>query len=301
MTYSTVVLRGIYKGFRGLWCSKERNSSENIIRSILGGVAVLLLALTLLVGSFISFESEYSNTGYRNKYIQEFSFLCDDLSLSPDEDFETFNINKNKLKYFVQGDKYICRFHNLTEVLYKVVQRVGRLRLSLGLERQPYLQCGNSSLKPASGYLTATFSRISRHQKYKDKGFDQIIHWDKHLASGFFAENLKYKKGKVRVPEGRFYFVYASVHINVSRGITPKINTMPRVSIRICVNHHGHERTLLYKSNSFNTTEIDAISTLNVGSHVYLAREEDVYVRISDAKGIMQNSCGNSFGIFPLY
>ncbi|XP_045200967.2 uncharacterized protein LOC123554726 isoform X2 [Mercenaria mercenaria] len=265
MTYSTVVLRGIYKGFRGLWCSKERNSSENIIRSILGGVAVLLLALTLLVGSFISFESEYSNTGYRNKYIQEFSFLCDDLSLSPDEDFETFNINKNKLKYFVQGDKYICRFHNLTEVLYKVVQRVGRLRLSL------------------------------------DKGFDQIIHWDKHLASGFFAENLKYKKGKVRVPEGRFYFVYASVHINVSRGITPKINTMPRVSIRICVNHHGHERTLLYKSNSFNTTEIDAISTLNVGSHVYLAREEDVYVRISDAKGIMQNSCGNSFGIFPLY
>ncbi|XP_053403952.1 uncharacterized protein LOC128558490 [Mercenaria mercenaria] len=290
---------------------KETSSYDNhqevhykVIVTVLGGVAVLLLSLILLVGGFISLETGYSTTGYYNNFVQQFSVPCDDLSLSPDEDFDLFNINRHKFRYSVNNDGYICTFRNVTEVILKFVQRIGRLRLSQGLESQLYLQCGNSTLKSSSGHLTATFSKVSRHPTYKGQGFDQTIFWDKHSSSAFISENLEYHKGKLRVPEGRIYFVYAAVQFNISTVTAKKslvTNKQWKVSLRICVSSRGHERTILYKSKIFNRSEIDITSSLNVGSHVFLAKEEDVYVKVSNAEGLIQNSEGNSFGIFPMH
>ncbi|XP_053403954.1 uncharacterized protein LOC123554728 isoform X2 [Mercenaria mercenaria] len=237
---------------------KETSSDDNhqevlyrVILTVFGSVAVLLLSLILLVGVFVSLEAGYSTTGYYNKFVQQFSIPCDDLSLSPDEDFNLFNINRHKFTYSVHNDVYICTFRNVTEVIFIFVQRIGRLRLSQGLESQPYLQCGNSTLKPASGHLTATFSKVSRHHTYKEKSSDTSRQW--------------------------------------------------KVSLRMCVSSGEHERTLLYRSKVFSTSETDIVSSLNVGSHVFLAKEEDVYVKISNAEGLIHDSDGNSFGIFPMY
>ncbi|XP_053403953.1 uncharacterized protein LOC123554728 isoform X1 [Mercenaria mercenaria] len=290
---------------------KETSSDDNhqevlyrVILTVFGSVAVLLLSLILLVGVFVSLEAGYSTTGYYNKFVQQFSIPCDDLSLSPDEDFNLFNINRHKFTYSVHNDVYICTFRNVTEVIFIFVQRIGRLRLSQGLESQPYLQCGNSTLKPASGHLTATFSKVSRHHTYKEQEFDQTISWDKHSSSAFISESLEYLKGKLRVPEGRVYFVYAAVQFNISTVIAEKSSDTSRqwkVSLRMCVSSGEHERTLLYRSKVFSTSETDIVSSLNVGSHVFLAKEEDVYVKISNAEGLIHDSDGNSFGIFPMY
>lgn len=278
-------------------------SLEFIVSSVLTIISCLLLFLVCLVWKFCSEEVYTKHTENYYKNLPEFPFFCDDLSLGPDEDYITFDVRKNRFETSLYRSRYVCSFHNLTEALEKFVERKSRLRLALGLQGQRYLQCGNERLKEPSGHLSASFRRISRHQKIKGRGLDLLIHWDKHPSSAFISEELTYHNGQIKVPEKRFYFIYASILINVSKAISQIRNNadvLCRFRLRICVSNTNYERTALHKTLNFNNSDTSSASTLSVGGHIKLEKGDSVYVRVSEANRIIHETVGNTFGIIPL-
>ncbi|XP_053403846.1 uncharacterized protein LOC123554544 [Mercenaria mercenaria] len=274
----------------------NHNYSFTIVLIILLG---LLLSLNILIFSFVLEENKFRNSGYFINDLKEFPFFCDDLSLSADEDEDTFNVKKNLYRYFLHKRRYICSFRNLTEPLQKFVERESRLRLASGLEGERYLQCGNESLREPSGYLSATFRKVSWHQTYEGEGSNVVIHWDKHMEESFISEGLVYRKGEIKVPEGQFYFLYSSVLINLTN-VMVHIGNAYRFILQVCVNSRGYERTLLYKSQSYKPSGTNSISSVAVAGNVYIARGDAVFVKVSEASRIIINSVGNMFGILPL-
>ncbi|XP_045200718.1 uncharacterized protein LOC123554553 [Mercenaria mercenaria] len=256
--------------------------------------SVLLSGLISLIGYILYEEmmSVYSET------LVEFSVPCDDLSLSPDEDFETFDIKRNGLKTFVRGDRYMCSYGNVTELVRLVVERQSRLRLAKGLDAYPYLSCGNESLVPKSGHLTVAFSGISQPQRFSDEDSDNVIfHWDTHSSNSHIDPSVSYHNGKITIPEGRTYFIYASVHFNISRQNNTQFQNLQQFSVRICRRVHEYEQTLLGSTKMFNIS--NANTSLRIASHLKMSRDDKIYIKVSDAKRLIPFSNGNSFGLFP--
>ncbi|XP_045200763.2 uncharacterized protein LOC123554581 [Mercenaria mercenaria] len=283
-------------------CSKSKTQEYDLHKIAIGASIVLftlLLSLNLLVFKFQSEEALFRNTGYFINLSEEYSVFCEDLSLSPYEDSDTFNEKKNKFKYSLYNDKYVCRNTNLTLLVEKIVERESRLRLSNGLGKQPYLQCGNDTLREPSGYLSATFLQVSHHHTFRGQGKDSVILWDKHPRNSFISKDFHYPKGELRIPEARFYFLYASVLINV-RCLESRPGQFCRIYLRLCAKSRGYERILLQKLVVHNTAGNNSVSTLHVASHIFLARDDTVFVRVSEATRVISTSAGNVFGIIPL-
>ncbi|XP_053404015.1 uncharacterized protein LOC128558505 isoform X1 [Mercenaria mercenaria] len=280
-------------------CRNSESQGYSFLIILLTILCTLLLALNILIKSFVSEEDLVGNIGNFRKSIEEFPFFCDDLSLSADEDYDIFNVKKKLYKYFLYKNRYVCSFWNLTVPLRKFVERQSRRRLASGLEGKRNLQCGNESLREPSGYLSAAFRKVSRHQTYDGKGPNLVLHWDKHPKNSFISEDLVYHKGEIKVPEGRFYFLYSSVLINLTN-VMIHFGKAYRFILQVCVNSRGYERTVLYKSQSYQHSGSNSISSLAVAGHVYVASGDVVYVKVSEASRIIISSVGNMFGMMPL-
>ncbi|XP_053403956.1 uncharacterized protein LOC128558494 [Mercenaria mercenaria] len=263
----------------------------------------MLIALVAFVGYF-SYQDAYHNIPLlAQEYITELSVYCDDISLSPDDNIETFNTKKNNLILSVNSDdgRYICTYKNkdAKKVVNTVVERTLMQTLARGLAQRQYLSCGNNSLAPTSGHLTFTFSGVSQHQKYEGNGKDLALHWDKHPEHSYIVRNIHYHNGEITIPEGRTYYIYASVHFNISRG-DDKIDRPRKITLRICRMVYGYEQTLLGKTQLFDVSHGDVVSSLDVGSYLQMSRNDTIYVKVSDAFSIIRGSRGNTFGMFPL-
>ncbi|XP_053403053.1 uncharacterized protein LOC123554569 [Mercenaria mercenaria] len=254
---------------------------------------------TIFIAHLFYEEDQFKESGYFIDYLKEYPFFCDDLSLSSDEDYDTFNVKRKLYKYYLHNNRYTCNFWNLTEPLQKFVERKSRLRLASGLQGKQYLQCGIESLKEPSGYLSAAFRKVSRHQTYKGDGSNIKLHWDKHSQVSFISENLLYHNGEIKVPEGRFYFLYSSVLINLTN-VVIQFGKAYKFLLQICVTSRGYERTLLYKSKVYYPNSTSSISSLSVGGHVFIEKGDAVYVKVSEASRLIRASVGNVFGILPL-
>ncbi|XP_053404000.1 uncharacterized protein LOC123554551 [Mercenaria mercenaria] len=272
-------------------------------------VIPVLLILFGINGSLVSFVGyvtyqERESLHLNKASITEFPVPCEDLSLSADEDCLTFDVKKGDLRTFIDhAGKYICSKDNATETVQTVVEREARFRLAKGLDEQ-YLSCGNESLAEKSGYLTVFFSEISKHQNLSGVSSDTKLRWNQHSANCHIDPSVYYDKGEVITPEGRTYFVYASAHFNISRQGENGIKNFGRprkFSIRICKSVYGYEQTLLGRRALFNTTKTEnVVSSLRIGSHLELSRNDKIYVRVSNADMMIHNSTGNNFGLFPL-
>lgn len=272
------------------------------VTSILAFISLILLLLVVLICYFISLESSYSKTGFYDKVLDQYSIPCVNVSLSPDEDFSLFTIDKHKVVTFKEKHSYFCKFVNLTDLIPKFVDRIGRQRLATGKERKPYLQCGNTSLQPLSGHLTAFYTKISKQHYINKSHTEQPLHWDTEPKSSYISQSLHHHEGKIRVPEGRYYFVYAAIHVNLSSSPTETdINSRCTVWIRICTGTtQERERTVLYKSKYFNSKNMTTVTSLNIQGAVYLPKRENVFVKMSNIHTLISNSAGNVFGIYPL-
>ncbi|XP_060597842.1 uncharacterized protein LOC132751652 isoform X5 [Ruditapes philippinarum] len=218
---------------------------------------------------------------------------------------KTENVNVNHIDVIhvvTKKHSYFCKFFNLTDLIPKFVDRIGRQRLAIGKERRPYLQCGNTNLKPLSGHLTAFFTKISKQHNINESHTEQPLRWDTEPKSSYISDRLHHHKGKIRVSEGRYYFVYAAIHVNLSSSPTGSdINSRRTVWIRICTGTtQERERTVLYKSKYFNSKTMTTVTSLNIQGAVYLPKRENVFVKMSNIHTLISNSAGNVFGIYPL-
>lgn len=130
-----------------------------------------------------------------------------------------------------------------------------------------------------------------------------MLHWDKHQDTSFISDSLTYHKGEIKVPDRRFYFLYASILINISGFVNQfrdEKESIRRFVLRICVKRNGFEFMVLHKALTYTFPNKDGMSSLSVGGHVQLEKEDSVYVKVSEANRIIQNSVGNAFGIIPL-
>ncbi|XP_053403961.1 uncharacterized protein LOC128558499 [Mercenaria mercenaria] len=262
-------------------------------------VTACLIGLESLLGYILDQEESVVYPGT----LSEFSVSCNDLSLSSDEDFNSFNVKKSGLNISISGDgQYICSGTNLTNLVYLVLERLSRLRLSKGFEEPPYLSCGNESLAPKPGHLLVAFSKISRHQKFSDNDSDAILHWDNHSRNSVIDPSVYYHNGEITIVEGRIYYIYASVYFNISLQKHEKVthfDKLQQVSVRICRHVYGYEQTLLGRRKLFNISNANAVSSLRIGSHLKLSKNDTIYVKVSNANRLMRNSEGNIFGLFP--
>lgn len=91
-----------------------------------------LFSLNCLVGNSLYSEAYFGNSEYYTKDIKEYPFFCEDLSLSPDEDEDTFDAVKHNFKTFIYQDKYVCLYRNLTKVIQKVNKQQFYFGIRLG-------------------------------------------------------------------------------------------------------------------------------------------------------------------------
>jgi hypothetical protein len=117
-------------------------------------------------------------------------------------------------------------------------------------------------------------------------------------------KSIQYDNGEVTIPEGRGYFLYTSVHFNISHRHSNDqkgFQRPQRITIRICKSIYGYEQTLVGRSELFNPTNTgDVVGSLKIETHVHLTKNDKIYVRVNDASRIIHNSKGNTFGLFPL-
>ena len=110
---------------RKLYASKIKSggySCEHVVIGTLLFVVVLLGALVGVIAYVFVHEVNYTiPLLMEDVKLQTLSVYCEDLALSPDEDFETFVTKKNRLNVSVnKDDKYICTGNNLTSILQQV-------------------------------------------------------------------------------------------------------------------------------------------------------------------------------------
>lgn len=229
------------------------------------------------------------------------SIVCDALSMHPDDDWETFDRDKGSWEVSVnkQGE-YRCSTRNFTEIVEKIVEKSSRIRLSSGLDGPQYLACGNQSLAPPSGEMTAYFSRVSGFQNATETEIQGKVIWHKHPSHSYIDPNITYENGELMIPEGRTYFVYASVTFNLSKTEEQPQNRPCKLTLRICRKTYGYERTLLGKVEVYNSHVGSIVTSLNVAGHVLLQKGDILLVRVSNPPKLHHNSKGNTFGLFPL-
>ncbi|XP_045161593.2 uncharacterized protein LOC123526487 isoform X1 [Mercenaria mercenaria] len=283
-----------------LWRKRKINHLFTLISLTLN---VILVFLVSFVGFSIYKDVRYNLPLLSQKRLEEFSVLCEHLSLSPDDDVLIFGASKDSLSVSLNDNgKYVCASKNLTELVNKVVERETRLRLAKGQESQPYLSCGNESLAPQSGYLTVALTQISRQKFFSGDGIDSVLHWENESEANADTD-VEHSNGEIIVPEGRTYFVYASVHFNISRSAaneTKNVNRLRTFSLRICRKIYGYEQTLLGEIMQFDVSGGDVVSSFRIASHIKLNRNDIIYVKVNNANYVISSSKGNTFGFFPL-
>ncbi|XP_053404977.1 uncharacterized protein LOC128558787 [Mercenaria mercenaria] len=278
----------------------DKCNREYIFVSILVLSALLIGSLVFLVGYFRLQEVHHILPLLSKGNVQTLSVFCEDLSLSSDEDFDTFEAKMSRPAVYVNSDgKYICENRNFTATVLKSVERQSRFRQAEGKDGRQFLSCGNENLARKSGDLTVTFTRISRHQKYTGDGLNVVLHWDKHIRHSYIDPLIHYHNGEITIPEGRTYFVYLSAHFNISRGFTSTVKGR-RFTLRICRKVYGYEQTILGKTELFYFGRKAVISSLNIASPLKLNRNDKIYVKVSNANMLIPYSSGTSFGLFPL-
>ncbi|XP_060576898.1 uncharacterized protein LOC132734219 isoform X1 [Ruditapes philippinarum] len=278
-------------------------NEDHLIVAVLSILFIVILHLVLILGHIFYHEWKY----FKTEMIKDFPVPCSSLSLSADEDYVTFDLNKSVLKTYIDDKgNYICSKNNLSEILQTVVERVSRVQLAQGQDKR-YLSCGNESLREASGYQTVFFREILKQENNSDSeadAADNKLYWNKHPSKCYVDNSIKYDDGEVIIPEGRDYYLYASIHFNITHknGIDQKgVQRPERITIRICKTVYGYEQTLVGRSEIFNMTNTgDVVGSLKIETHVHLTRNDRIYVRVNDASRIIHNSKGNSFGLFPL-
>lgn len=93
----------------------------HLLISVLLILTLLLLCLGLLVGYIVYQEVCYTLPLFSLEMVRTLPVFCNDLSLSPDDDFETFDINKDNLRtYLDDHGRYVCEGKNITDVISKV-------------------------------------------------------------------------------------------------------------------------------------------------------------------------------------
>lgn len=260
---------------------------------------ILIACLVSLVAYSLVHENKRSvfHAGARTGIT---SVACNDLSTHPDDDWETFDKERNRWQISVnrQG-QYLCGTKNITDIVDKIVEKQSRIWLSSGLEGPQYLACGNRSLAPPSGEMTAYFTRIKSRQNVTETEIQGKVNWDKLAGYSYIDTNIAYENGEITIPEGRTYFVYASVSFNWSQ--TEEQQNRPyRLTLRICKKIYGYERTLLGKVEVYNSPVKGTVTSLNVAGHVLLQKDDILLVRVSNVQWLHHISKGNTFGIFPL-
>ncbi|XP_060608107.1 CD40 ligand-like [Ruditapes philippinarum] len=279
--------------------SDFKKVSPHTVKTILLVLTALFCLIGLLNVLVVKFLIEEEAAFREVSLLSDCSVLCEDLSLSPYEDYDTFNVRNKQFQTSFHNDRYVCSTKNFTKIISKIVERTGRLRLSKGEVSKPYLQCGNENLRENSNSQVASFRRIDHHLKFKTNERDQVIYWQKHAVSTFISEELHYQNGELKVPETRVYFVYTSVLINGSCADNRR-GDVCNYYVRICARGRWSERILLQKMGVYNSTDESFITSLHIGTHVLLQRHDAVFVRISDASRLIPESAGNVFGIMPM-
>lgn len=267
-------------------------------------LALLLSSLVILVGYFLYQEGTYILPLFSMKTVSTLPVLCEDLSLSPNEDFDTFDVTKENLRVYRNAqDKYICDGKNFTGVVNKIVERQSRILLAKGLVSDRYISCGNRSLKRKTGSQTVSFLRISQHQNYPENNFGATVHWDKHEEQSYMDPDIYYHNGEITIPEGQTYFVYASVHVKISLGLRQRkryATGRQHYTLRICRKSFDYEETLLSKTLLFSDNKGSMKSSLRVEGPLQLKKKDIIYLKVSDGNQLIHNSSGNTFGLFPL-
>lgn len=262
---------------------------SNLLSFSLAVFNIFLLVPSTFVVYFISRESNHTIYTLRS-----FSVYCNNLSLSPDEDGEIFDLNRNRLKISLSLEgKYICEDSNISNIVNKMTERASRLRLAKGLEEQQFLSCGNESVRPSSGYNAAHFSKMSNPHIV-----DGTIQWERQSA--YIDKRIRFHGGELTIQEGQTYFVYASVLMNISKSDTTNRAKPFRFSLRLCKKKYDYERTLLGKTAVFDTSYGEIRSSLHIAGPLVLRKEDKIYVKVSSENDIVLDSHGNTFGIFPL-
>ncbi|XP_060553757.1 CD40 ligand-like isoform X2 [Ruditapes philippinarum] len=275
-----------------------KNVSPDTVKILLIVLTVVLCLLGSLSVLVVKFLIEEEAAFREVNHLSNCSVFCEDLSLSPYEDYETFNVRNKQIQTSLHNDRYVCSTKNITKIISQIVERTGRLRLSKGEVSKQYLQCGNENLREKSNSQVASFRRIDHHRQFKSEK-DQVIYWHKHAVSTFISEELHYHNGELKVPETRVYFVYTSVLINGSCADNRR-GDVCNYYVRICARGRWSERILLQKMGVYNSTDESFITSLHIGTHVLLQRHDAVFVRISDASRLIPESAGNVFGIMPM-
>ncbi|XP_045161594.2 uncharacterized protein LOC123526487 isoform X2 [Mercenaria mercenaria] len=247
-----------------LWRKRKINHLFTLISLTLN---VILVFLVSFVGFSIYKDVRYNLPLLSQKRLEEFSVLCEHLSLSPDDDVLIFGASKDSLSVSLNDNgKYVCASKNLTELVNKVVERETRLRLAKG------------------------------------DGIDSVLHWENESEANADTD-VEHSNGEIIVPEGRTYFVYASVHFNISRSAaneTKNVNRLRTFSLRICRKIYGYEQTLLGEIMQFDVSGGDVVSSFRIASHIKLNRNDIIYVKVNNANYVISSSKGNTFGFFPL-
>ena len=134
---------------------------------------------------------------------------------------------------------------------------------------------------------------------------DDKLYWSTNPGRYYVHDSIDYSNGVITIPEGRDYFIYASVHFNITQ---KKPNDQKgfvrpqRITIRVCKTVYGYEQTLLGRSKLFNVTKYgNVVGSLRVETLLHLTRNDQIYVRVNDASTVIPYSTGTTFGIFPLW
>jgi hypothetical protein len=99
---------------------KETFQAHYLVLTIHSTLFVIIISLISLLGYII--HQEWTLLQSNLDMIKDFPVPCSLLSLSPDEDYITFDLNKSGLKTFIDDKgNYICSKRNLTEIVQTVI------------------------------------------------------------------------------------------------------------------------------------------------------------------------------------
>jgi F0F1-type ATP synthase membrane subunit a len=97
--------------------SKNEFNEDHVVVAVLLILFIVIINVVSILGYIVYQEWIFFET----KLIEDFSVPCSSLSLSPDEDYVTFDLNKSGLKTYIDDKgNYICSKKNFTEILQTV-------------------------------------------------------------------------------------------------------------------------------------------------------------------------------------
>lgn len=288
----------------GCFPSKERSQRHQHFLTLVWLLFILDLVLAgvvPLVGYYFYHDTYNILPALEKEKLENISVYCENLSLSPDDDEETFVRRKNDFEVSIAEDgKYICNYrkNKLNQVIRKVVERQSRLMAAQGFNGRPYLSCGNETLAPKSGHQTLTFYKISSLQTFEDNTTASVIHWDKHHEKSYIAPGIHYHMGEITIPERRIYYAYASVHVRVFQ--RPGHKRSKTLKMKLCRKTFNSEVTLLSDTKNLNISSDSGVTSLQVGGQLQLESNDVIYLKVSDPRFLIEESSGNTIGLFPM-